>query len=223
MAKFTRIDITKRIEQAGFLPLFNYPDAEIGKQIIKSCYDAGVRAFEFTNRSENSLQVFQQLLEYTRNNAPEMALGIGSIVDGPTTALFIQAGADFVVSPILNAEMAKICNRRKILWIPGCGSLTEISSAEELGAEVVKVFPAAQLGGASFIKAIKGPCPWTTIMATGGVQINAEDLKKWFDAGVSCVGIGSNLFTKEIIELKDFDLLSKNISEVLSTIQTVKN
>ena len=126
-------------------------------------------------------------------------MGAGSVVDPATAALYIQNGAGFIVSPILNEDMARICNRRKILWIPGCGSVSEISKSEELGAEVVKIFPAREVGGPSFVKNIRGPMPWVQIMPTGGVEPVYENLFQWFSAGVWCVGMGSKLFPKEII------------------------
>jgi 2-dehydro-3-deoxyphosphogluconate aldolase/(4S)-4-hydroxy-2-oxoglutarate aldolase len=139
-------------------------------------------------------------------------MGAGSVVEPGTASLYIQIGANFVVSPVLNPEMAKICNRRKILWVPGCGSLSEISQAEELGAEIVKIFPGSSVGGPDFVKAIKGPCPWTSIMPTGGVEPTVENLRDWFEAGVTCVGIGSNLITKELIQKRDWKGLTKRIA-----------
>jgi len=151
-----------------------------------------------------------------------MILGAGSIVDEATTALYIQLGANFIVSPLLNENMARICNRRKIMWSPGCGSLTEVGKAEELGAELVKIFPASEVGGPSFVKAIKAPCPWTNIMPTGGVDLNKENLQKWFDAGVTCVGMGSKLFTKEIIANRDYALLAKMSKELIDTVKEIR-
>jgi len=152
-----------------------------------------------------------------------MALGAGSIVDAPTAALYIQLGADFIVSPILNPDMAKVCNRRKISWSPGCGSLSEISYAEELGAEIVKIFPGLQVGGADFVKAVKAPMPWTEIMPTGGVSPDRENLKKWFESGVCCVGMGSKLFPKEWIRQKEYDKLLLLIQKTVAIVHEIKN
>ena len=151
-----------------------------------------------------------------------MILGVGSVIDASTTSLYLQMGANFIVSPIMKEEMALVCNRRKVLWSPGCGSLTEISRAEELGAEVVKIFPGSQVGGPGFVKAIKGPSPWTSIMPTGGVEPTEENLTKWFEAGVTCVGMGSKLITKDILQENKYDQLSKTVKEALAIIQNVK-
>jgi len=151
-----------------------------------------------------------------------MILGVGSIVDAGTTSLYLQLGANFIVSPLLNPEMAKVCNRRKVLWSPGCGTLTEILEACEWGAEIVKIFPGTHVGGPGFVKAIKGPCPWLSIMPTGGVAPTEENLKPWFEAGVTCVGMGSKLFSKEMLQKKRFKTLSQQVGKALNIIQKVR-
>jgi 2-dehydro-3-deoxyphosphogluconate aldolase/(4S)-4-hydroxy-2-oxoglutarate aldolase len=163
-----------------------------------------------------------ELNKYVEKELPEMMLGIGSVVDAGTTSLYIQLGTNFVVSPVLKEEMAIVCNRRKILWSPGCGSLTEISRAEELGAEIVKIFPAEQVGGPKFVANIKGPCPWTSIMPTGGVEPTEENLSAWFKAGVTCVGMGSQLVTKEILDTKNYKKLTTSVESTLSIIKRLK-
>ena len=152
-----------------------------------------------------------------------MIMGAGSVVDPATTALYIQVGANFIVSPLLNEEMAKICNRRGVAWSPGCGTISEISKAQELGAEIVKLFPASEIGGASFVKAVKGPMPWTNIMPTGGVDTSESNLRTWFSAGVTCVGMGSNLFPKDIMKAKNYDALTEKVKELMITIEKVRN
>jgi 2-dehydro-3-deoxyphosphogluconate aldolase/(4S)-4-hydroxy-2-oxoglutarate aldolase len=189
---------------------------------LKACYDGGVRVFEFTNRGDFAHEVFAEMNKYVLKELPEMILGIGSVVDAGTASLYIQLGANFVVSPVLNEEMAKVCNRRKIFWTPGCGTLSEISYAEELGAEVVKIFPADSVGGPKFVESIKGPCPWTSIMPTGGVEPTEENLAKWFKSGVFCVGIGSKLITKEIIENENYIQLTEKIAATLKIIRKQK-
>lgn len=196
MARFTKLQVLNTLNGAGIVPVFYHADAAICKEILKAVYHGGVRIFEFTNRGDGAHRVFEELITWAKQELPELVLGIGSVVDAATAALYIQLGANFVVAPIVNAETAVTCNRRKIAWMPGCGSLTEINYAESLGADIVKIFPAEQVGGAEFIKAVKGPCPWTSIMPTGGVQPNDENLKKWFTAGAHCVGLGSQLFVK---------------------------
>jgi 2-dehydro-3-deoxyphosphogluconate aldolase/(4S)-4-hydroxy-2-oxoglutarate aldolase len=178
---------------------------------MKACYDGGARIFEFTNRGDFAHEVFSEISHFVSENLPDMVIGVGSVVDGATTSLYIQLGADFIVSPVLKEDMAIICNRRKIPWMPGCGTLTEIAKAEELGAEIVKIFPAGQIGGPAFIKNIKGPCPWTNILPTGGVKPTEENLSEWFNAGAFCVGMGSQLFVKTPDNEYDYPNIVKNM------------
>lgn len=212
MAKYSRIDVVLKMREAGIVPVFYHKDPEVCRNVIRSCFEGGIRVFEFTNRGDFAHELFSDLNKWVEKEVPGMIMGTGSVVDHATAALYIQLGSNFIVSPVLNPEMAKICNRRKILWVPGCGSLTEISNAEELGAEIVKIFPGLATGGPDFVRAIKGPCPWTSIMPTGGVEPTVDNLREWFDAGVTCVGIGSNLITKEHIQKKDWAGLTARIS-----------
>ena len=223
MARFTRFTVASTMIRTGLVPVFYHKDIETAKQVLKACYAGGVRVFEFTNRGEYAHQVFGELNKYAEAELPELIMGVGSVVDEATAALYIQLGANFVVSPVMKPEMARICNARKIMWIPGCGSLSEIARAEEAGAEIVKIFPATQVGGPKFVKSVKGPCPWTSIMPTGGVAPSEENLKAWFEAGVACVGMGSKLLSKEILRNKDFNALTKNVEEALSTIRKIRN
>lgn len=222
MARFTRIDVIIKLKEAGILPIFYHKDPEICRNIIKACYDGGIKVIEYTNRGDFAHEVFSEINKWVAKEFPEMVIGVGSVVDPGTTSLYIQLGANFIVSPILNAEMAKVCNRRKILWSPGCGSLSEINYAEELGAEMIKIFPVPIVGGPEFVKAIKGPCPWTSIMPTGGIQPTAEDLKIWFDAGVTCIGMGSNLITKELILNKDWKGLTKKVADAVNIVKMLR-
>ncbi len=212
MAKYSRIDVILRMKESGIVPVFYHKDPEVCRNVIKSCFDGGIKVFEFTNRGDYAHELFSELNKWTEKEVPGMVMGTGSVVDGATAALYIQLGANFIVSPILNPEMARICNRRKIMWVPGCGTLSEIGQAEELGAEVVKIFPGSSVGGPDFVRAIKGPCPWTSIMPTGGVEPTVENLREWFEAGVTCVGIGSNLITKDLIQKKDWKGLTKRVA-----------
>ncbi len=219
MAQHSRIKVSTTMYETGIVPVFYNADIEICKKVAKACYDGGVRVFEFTNRGDFAHEVFTELIKYAIKELPELILGIGSVIDAPTAALYMQLGANFIVSPVLKEEMAVVCNRRKVLWSPGCGSLTEISKAEELGAEVVKIFPGTQVGGPGFVKAIKGPNPWTSIMPTGGVTPTEENLTGWFQAGVHCVGMGSQLITKDIIAADDYASLTKKAKEALKIVQ----
>jgi 2-dehydro-3-deoxyphosphogluconate aldolase / (4S)-4-hydroxy-2-oxoglutarate aldolase len=212
MAKYSRIEVALKMRETGIVPVFYHKDPVVCKHVIKACFDGGIRVFEFTNRGDFAHDLFSELNKWAEKEVPGLIMGAGSVVDAGTASLYIQLGANFIVSPILNPEMAKVCNRRKILWSPGCGSLTEINYAEELGAEIVKIFPGSSVGGPDFVKAIKGPCPWTSIMPTGGVEPTVENLREWFEAGVTCVGIGSNLITKESIVKKNWEGLTKRVT-----------
>lgn len=219
----TRIEVILQMQKQGIIPVFYNPDLEICKEVVKLCHAAGLCAFEFTNRGEFAHEVFGELSRWTRRELPDMMLGIGSVVDAPTAALYIQLGAAFVVSPLLNEEMAKVCNRRKVLWSPGCGTLSEIGRAEELGAELVKIFPASSVGGAEFVKAVKAPCPWSSIMPTGGVDTSEESLREWFAAGVTCVGLGSNLLPTAMVKARKWDEIALIVNKTVETLKKIKN
>jgi 2-dehydro-3-deoxyphosphogluconate aldolase / (4S)-4-hydroxy-2-oxoglutarate aldolase len=223
MARFSRIDVILRMREAGIIPVFYHKDPEICRNVIKACYEGGIKVFEFTNRGDYAHEIFSVLNKWAEIEVPGLIMGAGSVVDAGTASLYIQLGANFIVSPVLNPEMAKVCNRRKILWSPGCGTLSEINYAEELGAEIVKIFPGLSVGGPDFVKAIKGPCPWTSIMPTGGVEPTVENLRDWFEAGVTCVGIGSNLITKELIKTRDWEGLTKRIAAALKIARMFKS
>ena len=223
MSKFSRIEVALTMKESGMVPVFFHKDIEVCKQVLKACYGGGTRVFEFTNRGDRAHLVFQELIMWAEKETPEMILGVGSVVDPGTTSLYIQLGANFIVSPILNPEMAKVCNRRKIAWSPGCGSLSEISRAEELGAEVVKIFPGSQVGGPSFVKAVLGPCPWTSIMPTGGVSPDEENLSGWIKAGVHCVGMGSQLMAKDERGNFDYKAIAEKTEMAIAIIKRFRN
>jgi len=223
MAKFTRSEITQKMMDSGFTPVFYHADIEVAKNVLRACYEGGCRVFEFTNRDAWAHEVFGELKKYAVANFPELALGIGSVVDAATAALYIQIDADFVVSPVVSEAMAKVCNQRGILWVPGCGTLTEMLRGVELGAEIVKAFPAGQLGGPAFIKSVKGPCPWLKIMPTGGVSPEEENIRAWFEAGVVCVGMGSKLIDKVTLQEKDYETLQNRVAKVLTIIEQIKS
>ena len=221
MARFSRIEVIRVMEQTGLVPLFYHTDIELGKKVLRACYTGGARLMEFTNRGDYAHEVFSELNKFCEKELPEMIMGVGSVTDAGTASLYMQLGANFVVTPVLREDIAVVCNRKKVLWSPGCGTLTEISKAEELGCEIVKLFPAEVLGS-SFVKAIKGPCPWTKIMPTGGVTTDEENLKMWFQAGVTCVGMGSKLISKEIIKSGDFTALEKGVKKTLEIINGLR-
>ena len=222
MAQFTRIQTILKMMETGMVPVFYNHDTAVCKEVIKACYDGGAMVFEFTNRGDFAHEVFAEISKWVSEECPGLILGAGSVPDAGTASIFIQAGANFIVSPVFNPDIARVCNRRKILWIPGCGSLTEVSNAEELGAEIVKIFPGSSVGGPGFVKAIKGPCPWTSIMPTGGVEPVEENLRGWFNAGVTCVGMGSALLTDSLIKTKDWKTITTMVKNTLSIIKKLK-
>lgn len=222
MAKFSRIKVYQTMEDTGIIPLFYHSDFEIAKHVVDACYKGGVRLFEFTNRGDFAHDLFAKLIRWADKECPEMILGAGSIVDAPTASLYIQMGANFIVCPMLNPDIFKVCNRRQIAYSPGCATTTEIGLAQELGAEIVKIFPGGDVGGPAYVKNIKGPMPWTKIMATGGVEPTKESITAWFKAGVTCVGIGSKLFPKEVIENGNWEKITQLCRECISIIQQTR-
>jgi 2-dehydro-3-deoxyphosphogluconate aldolase/(4S)-4-hydroxy-2-oxoglutarate aldolase len=222
MARFTRIQVATKMAETGMIPVFFHKDPETCKQVITACYKGGVKVFEFTNRGDFAHETFALLNKWAAVECPDLILGAGSVLDAPTAALYIQLGANFIVSPALNEEIAPVVNRRKILWSPGCGSVSEISRAESLGVEIVKIFPGSQVGGPKFVAAVKGPMPWTSIMPTGGVDPSEANLTEWFKAGVTCVGMGSQLLSYDIIQNKDYAKLEDEVRKALAIILKLK-
>jgi 2-dehydro-3-deoxyphosphogluconate aldolase/(4S)-4-hydroxy-2-oxoglutarate aldolase len=221
MAQFTRYQVLTEIYKSSMIPLFYNDDIEISKKIVQACYQGGARLLEFTHRGDCAHEVFRELISFANHSLPGMILGVGSVSDAASASYYLMNGANFIVTPVYREDIAILCNRRKILWSPGCGSLTEITKAEEMGADLVKLFP-GNIYGPEFVKAVKGPQPWTHIMPTGGVTTEETNLKSWFDAGVSCVGLGSKLITKEIIDNQAYEELAKRVEKTLQLIQRLK-
>lgn len=206
----------------GVIPVFYHPDGEVCRKVIQACANGGAKCIEFTNRGEFAAHVFLDVTRHFAAADPSVIMGVGSVVDAPTAGIYIANGARFVVGPVLNADVAKVCNRRKIPYSPGCGSASEIGQAEELGCEIVKIFPGASVGGPDFVKALLGPCPWTRIMPTGGVDATEDSLRAWFDAGVACVGMGSNLVTKELLAKQDYAGIETKVRATVQLIRRIR-
>jgi 2-dehydro-3-deoxyphosphogluconate aldolase/(4S)-4-hydroxy-2-oxoglutarate aldolase len=219
--RFSKVQVIAAMKETGMVPVFYNSDLEVSKNVLKACYEGGVRVFEFTNRADFAHEVFGELVKYSAKACPEMILGIGSIVDAPTAALYIQLGANFIVGPLFNPEVAKVSNRRLVPYAPGCGSVSEVGMAQEMGCDVCKVFPGDVLGTA-FVKGLKAPMPWSNLMVTGGVKPEEANLKGWFDAGVTCVGMGSNLFPTDLMKAQDWAGISKLCADALAIIQKVR-
>ena len=218
MAQYSRLEVAEAMKETGLVPLFYHPDIEISKEVVKACYDGGARLLEFTARGDFAHEVFGELVKYATKELPGMILGVGSVTDGAAASRFMSIGANFIVTPVLREDIAIVCNRRKVLWSPGCGTLSEIARAEELGCEIVKLFP-GDIYGPNFVKGIKGPQPWTSIMPTGGVSPNEENLGAWFKAGVTCVGMGSQLIKKNGKGIYDLAEISRLVALSLAIIQ----
>mgnify|MGYP005653617937 CR=1 FL=1 len=222
MAQHDRMTVLNAIFATGIVPVFYNKDPETTINIVEACAAGGARCVEFTNRGDMAYHVFTEVVRHVMAKDIDVIMGVGSIADAPTAALYIANGANFVVGPLLNPEVAKLCNRRKIAYSPGCGSVTEIAQAEELGVEIVKVFPGTEVGGPNFVKSVLGPCPWTRIMPTGGVDATRESLEAWTKAGVAAVGAGSKLITKELVEAKDWDGLTAKIKQSVDWVQEIR-
>lgn len=215
MAKFDKLKVMNLLAQAPMVPVFYHKDVEVAKAVVKACYEGGVRCFEFTNRGDFAHEVFAQIVKFAAKECPEMAIGVGSIVDPGTASLYMQLGACFVVGPSFNPEVARVCNRRQVPYTPGCGSVSEVGFAQEAGCELCKLFP-GDVMGPNMVKGLMAPMPWSKLMVTGGVEPTEENLKKWFSAGVYCVGMGSKLFPKDRVEAQDWQYVTDKCREALS-------
>ncbi|MEL6697492.1 MAG: bifunctional 4-hydroxy-2-oxoglutarate aldolase/2-dehydro-3-deoxy-phosphogluconate aldolase [Bacteroidota bacterium] len=221
MARFTRIQVAQTMRTQGMVPLFYHKDVSVCKQVLTACYQGGARLLEFTNRGDYAHEVFRELNIFCEHELPEMIMGVGSVTDAGTASLYLQMGANFIVTPVLREDIAIVCNRKKVLWSPGCGSLTEIAAAEELGCEIVKLFPGS-IYGPQFVKAVLAPQPWTSIMPTGGVSPDFENLKGWLDAGAYCVGMGSKLMAKKGDGSYDFEKIKALTEQALKYIEQIR-
>ena len=222
MAKFDKNITLAQVEATGLVPLFTHNDLDLCLGVLRACYEAGVRVFEFTNRTQNSFNNFAELIKIAEVEMPEMILGIGTIYDAKMAEKFIDIGTNFIVAPIVNPEVGKVCVEAGIPWMPGVMTVTEIYNARQAGAEYIKIFP-GEVVGAAFVKAIKGPMPDVKIMVTGGVSPTSESLKTWFGAGTNAVGIGSQLVPKEVLESKDFSKVTQIVGNALDIIKELKN
>lgn len=221
MARFDKMAVLEKMRATGMVPVFYSSDPEVAKNVLKACYDGGVRAFEFTNRGDFAHEVFAQLVKYAARECPEMAVGAGSVVDSATAALYIQMGACFIVGPMFNPEIARVCNRRMIPYSPGCATVTEVGNAQEAGCDLCKAFPGDVLGPA-FVKSLMAPMPWSRIMVTGGVEPSEENLKAWMKAGAFCVGMGSKLFPADKVKAGDWAYVTARCQEALAYIASAR-
>jgi len=222
MAKFSKLQTLAAITATGMVPVFYHKDPETAKNVVRACYAGGVRAFEFTNRGDFAHEVFSELVKFAAKECPEMVLGVGTVVDAGTASLYLQLGANFVVGPLFNPDVAKVCNRRLVPYVPGCGSVSEIGFAQEAGCDLCKIFPAGNVGGPSFVKNVLAPMPWSMLMVTGAVEPAEENLSAWFKAGVTAVGMGSNLFPKEALAAKEWGKITELCRQTLEVIKKTR-
>lgn len=222
MARFSRMTVLNAMYETGLVPVFYHEDLETAKKVAAAVSTGGCKLLEFVNRGDHAFEVFSALESYFRKEDPEMILGAGSIVDPYTAALYINAGANFIVGPTLNPEVARLCNRRKISYSPGCGSVSEISTAEELGCEICKIFPGGEVGGPKFVSSVLGPMPWTSLMPTGGVEPTPESINIWINAGVAALGMGSKLITANAVKAKDWKGIEGSVRATLKLIMEAK-
>jgi 2-dehydro-3-deoxyphosphogluconate aldolase/(4S)-4-hydroxy-2-oxoglutarate aldolase len=222
MARYKRQETLQAMKDVGVIPVFYNGDLEVARNVVCACADGGAKVVEFTNRGDRAIHVFTQIEEYLAAERPDVVFGVGSVVDAPTAAMYIAAGASFVVGPLMDEDTAVLCNSRKIPYSPGCGTLSEIHRAHKLGVEICKIFPGGEIGGPAFVKAVKGPCPWTDIMPTGGVSPTEESLRAWFEAGIACAGMGSKLVTKDLVKAKDYKGITKKVKETVDLIKAIR-
>ena len=218
-----RLKVLGAIIEQGVIPVFYHPDAEVCAKVIQACAHGGAKCIEFTNRGDFAPHVFLELTRHFAKADDSVIMGVGSVVDAPTAGIYIANGANFIVGPMTNPEVARLCNRRGVAYSPGCGSATEIGAAQELGCEIVKVFPGESVGGPAFVKAVLGPMPWPKIMPTGGVDATEESLRAWFGAGIVAAGIGSNLITKKLLDAKDYDGIEKKVRDTVALIKKIRS
>jgi 2-dehydro-3-deoxyphosphogluconate aldolase/(4S)-4-hydroxy-2-oxoglutarate aldolase len=221
MAKYNKLQVLQTMKDTGIVPVFYNPDIEVSKNVLKACYDGGIRTFEFTNRGDFAHEVFAELVKYANKELPGMIVGVGTVIDPATAAMYIQLGANFVVGPVLNPAIAPVCNRRLIPYCPGCGSASEVSAAQELGCDFCKIFPGDVLGP-GFVKNLRGPMPWSQLLISGGVKPEQANLEGWFKAGATCVGMGSNLFPKDALAAGDWSRITALCQSSMDIIKKIR-
>ena len=222
MARFDRMTVLNAMLDTGLVPIFYNGDLAVSKEVVLACGRGGARLVEFTNRGDRAWNVFTELIGALAQADPTIILGAGTVLDAPTAAMYLASGANFIVGPNFNPEVARMCNRRKVAYIPGCGTVSEISAAEEMGSEIVKIFPGGQLGGPGFVKAVLGPMPWTRLMPASGVDVTQENVQGWIKAGAACLGVGSNLIRKDYVSAGNYEAITDGVRRVLNWIQEAK-
>ncbi len=222
MGRFQRIDVLSEMYSSGLVPVFYHGDVEVAMRIAAACVEGGSRLLEFTHRGDRAHLVFTELIERCEDELPDLILGAGSIVDPQIAAIYIASGSNFIVGPNFHREVARLANRHRVPYSPGCGTVSEIVAAEEAGCEIVKIFPADAAGGTKFVRAIRGPRPKTALMPTSGIDMNEESVREWIAAGSTCLGMGSKLISKDVVARGDFPEITRRIRQLLSWIQSAR-
>lgn len=222
MSQFDRITVYNVMLEDGLIPLFYNKDIDKTKKVTEALVKGGSRVLEFTNRGDLAVEVFSDLIKFSMKEYSDLIVGVGSVIDAPTAAIFITNGANFIVGPSFSKEIALLCNKRKVAYIPGAATVNEISTAEKFGAEIVKIFPGSTVGGPNFIKNILGPMPWSKLMPTGGVTTEESNIKAWFDAGAACIGMGSKLVSSKLVSEGKYNEIASLTSEVLKIIKNIR-
>jgi 2-dehydro-3-deoxyphosphogluconate aldolase/(4S)-4-hydroxy-2-oxoglutarate aldolase len=217
-----RLSVLTALQYQGICPVFYHADPETALNVIRACARGGAPVIEFTNRGDFAVDLFGEIARELTRTDPDIVLGIGSVLDAGTAAMFLNRAARFVVSPALVPEVAQVCNRRMVAYFPGCGSVTDISNAHALGCEIVKLFPGASVGGPDFVKAVLGPMPWTKIMPTGGVDPDPASIAKWFGSGIVAAGMGSRLITDAAVRDGDWAGIEASVRGAVEAVRAFR-
>lgn len=218
----TKREIIAAIRADGVVPVFSHADLGVVKEAAIAVAKGGLSTFEFTVRGSGAAVVASRLIAWARSHLPHLAVGVGTVMDGTSASRLVGEGAAYVFAPSFSAEVAAVCHRGNVLYVPGCGTVTEIQTAYSAGCEIVKLFPAGAIGGPAFLAAVRGPCPWIEAVPTGGVEPTVESLKAWYEAGAPAVGMGSNLFTKPAIDSRDWPEIIHTVERVVETVATAR-
>ena len=222
MAAPNNSDVLATIERDGVVPVFNDADVDITKQVARCIVAGGLSTFEFTNRGEDALEVFAEFITWAGVELPDLIVGVGTVTEPVAAEQAIDLGAGFVFAPSLSSAVAAVCSSRDVPYVPGCGTVTEIQTAYELGCHMVKLFPADSLGGPAFLNAVRAPCPWVRAIPTGGVEPTVASMEPWFDAGAPAVGIGSKLLPKDLVAAGDWDAIEQRIAAAVAAVEQAR-
>jgi 2-dehydro-3-deoxyphosphogluconate aldolase/(4S)-4-hydroxy-2-oxoglutarate aldolase len=222
MANFEQQQVVEEIIRIGLVPVFYNNDTATSKKIVQACVAGGATVVEFTNRGEAAFEIFSELITWTQKELPDVIVGIGTILNPATATKYLDRETNFIVGPIYNPEVAALCNQKKVAYIPGCLTPSEIIAAEKNGADIIKVFPGSTVGP-EFIKALRGPCPWLKLMPSGGVEMTQHNISSWIQAGAAALNIGSNLIRKDLVKAGDFTSIKNMVADCIRWIQEARD